>query len=213
MKIVLALLLAGSVGLLPGDPHEGSGEWGYSALVEVDGHKIIYDTGASPNVALNNARLLKLNLSDADDVVLSHNHWDHVGGLMSLRDALKGANPRALGRAHVGARIFEPRLDGAGEDQNGLRTIRAEYAAGGGEFVVHDKPTEIYPGVWFTGPVPRINPEKNWSPGLSLKTSSGMLEDNVPEDSALLFDTAEGDGFNAETRGDLEPVGRPLQRP
>jgi 7,8-dihydropterin-6-yl-methyl-4-(beta-D-ribofuranosyl)aminobenzene 5'-phosphate synthase len=177
---------------LAGDPHEGAGEWGYSALVEVDGHKIVYDTGASPNVALANAKLLKVNLADVDEVILSHNHWDHVGGLMSLRNELKIANPKALSRAHVGARIFEPRLNDAGEDQNGLRAIRTEYIAGGGEFVVHDKPTELYPGVWFTGPVPRNNPEKNWSPGLSLKTPGGLVEDNVPEDSALIFDTAEG---------------------
>ena len=187
-----ALKITVLVTKLAGDAHEGVGEWGYSALVEVDGHKIVYDTGASPNVALTNARLLKVNLSDVDEVILSHNHWDHVGGLMSLRNELKAANPKALSHAHVGARIFEPRLNDAGDDQNGLRAIRAEYIAGGGEFLVHDKPTEIYPGVWFTGPVPRNNPEKNWIPGLSLKTPGGLVEDNVPEDSALIFDTAEG---------------------
>jgi hypothetical protein len=30
-----------------GDPQLGDGEWGYSALVEVDGHKILYDTGST----------------------------------------------------------------------------------------------------------------------------------------------------------------------
>jgi 7,8-dihydropterin-6-yl-methyl-4-(beta-D-ribofuranosyl)aminobenzene 5'-phosphate synthase len=189
---VNALKITVLVTNLAGDPHEGGGEWGYSALVEVDGHKIVYDTGASPNVALNNAKLLKLNLGDVDEVILSHNHWDHVGGLMSLRNGLKDANPKALSRAHVGARIFEPRLNDSGDDQNGLRAIRAEYIAGGGEFITHEKPTELYPGVWFTGPVPRNNPEKNWTPGLSLKTSSGLVEDNVPEDSALIFDTGDG---------------------
>jgi 7,8-dihydropterin-6-yl-methyl-4-(beta-D-ribofuranosyl)aminobenzene 5'-phosphate synthase len=189
---VSALKITVLVTNLAGDGHEGVGEWGYSALVEVDGHKIVYDTGASPNIALNNARLLKVNLADVDDVILSHNHWDHVGGLMSLRNELKVNNPKALSHAHVGARIFEPRLDSAGQDQNGMRIIRAEYLAGGGEFITHEKPTEIYPGVWFTGPVPRNNPEKNWSPGLSLQSSSGLIEDNVPEDSALIFDTAEG---------------------
>lgn len=39
----------------------------------------------------------------------------------------------------------------------------------------------LYPGVWFTGPVPRPNAEKNWNPGLSRVTAQGRVEDNVPE--------------------------------
>jgi 7,8-dihydropterin-6-yl-methyl-4-(beta-D-ribofuranosyl)aminobenzene 5'-phosphate synthase len=175
-----------------GDPHLGDGEWGYSALVEVDGHKILYDTGASSDLVLKNAKALDIDLSDVEDVVLSHNHWDHVGGLMTLRHAFAKTNPRAMSRVHVGAAIFEPRLNEAGEDQNGLRLIKAEYLSTGGVFIIHDKRTELYPGVWLTGPVPRPNAEKNWNPGLSLMTTQGRVEDNVPEDSALVFDTNEG---------------------
>jgi 7,8-dihydropterin-6-yl-methyl-4-(beta-D-ribofuranosyl)aminobenzene 5'-phosphate synthase len=175
-----------------GNPHEGDGEWGYSALVEVDGHKILYDTGASPDLVLKNAAALKIDLHDVEDVVLSHNHWDHVAGLMSLRRELMKANPQAMSRVHIGAGIFEPRLNSAGEDQNGLRTIKAEYPATGGTFIVHDRPTEIFPGVWLTGPVPRPHDEKNWFPGLSLNTAHGLVEDNVPEDSALVFNTDKG---------------------
>jgi 7,8-dihydropterin-6-yl-methyl-4-(beta-D-ribofuranosyl)aminobenzene 5'-phosphate synthase len=177
---------------LGGDPYEGDGEWGYSALVEVDGHKILYDTGLSADLVLRNAKALKIDLSDVEDVVLSHNHYDHVGGLMSLRRELSKINPRAMSRVHVGAGIFEPRWGEAGEDHNGLRLIRAEYLATGGAFVVHDKPTELFPGVWLTGPVPRPNDEKNWTPGLSLDTPQGRREDNVPEDSALIFNTGQG---------------------
>jgi 7,8-dihydropterin-6-yl-methyl-4-(beta-D-ribofuranosyl)aminobenzene 5'-phosphate synthase len=177
---------------LGGDPYEGDGEWGYSALVEVDGHKILYDTGLSADLVLRNAKALKIDLSDVEDVVLSHNHYDHVGGLMSLRRELSKINPRAMSRVHVGAGIFEPRWSESNEDHNGLRLIRAEYLATGGVFVVHDKPTELFPGVWLTGPVPRTNNEKNWTPGLSLDTPQGRREDNVPEDSALIFHTAQG---------------------
>src|SRR5271154_1128421 len=177
---------------LAGDPHLGDGEWGYSALVEVDGHKILYDTGASPDMVLNNAKALHIDLADVEDVVLSHNHWDHVGGLMTLRRELAKTNPRAMSRVHVGASMFEPRLNDAGDDQNGLRLIKAEYLATGGVFIIHDKATELYPGVWLTGPVPRPNVEKNWFPGLSLVTAQGRVEDNVPEDSALVFDTKGG---------------------
>jgi 7,8-dihydropterin-6-yl-methyl-4-(beta-D-ribofuranosyl)aminobenzene 5'-phosphate synthase len=177
---------------LGGDPYEGDGEWGYSALVEVDGHKILYDTGLSADLVLRNAKALKIDLSDVEDVVLSHNHYDHVGGLMSLRRELSKINPRAMSRVHVGAGIFEPRWSESGEDHNGLRLIRAEYLATGGALVVHDKPTELFPGVWLTGPVPRANNEKNWTPGLSLDTPQGRREDNVPEDSALIFNTGRG---------------------
>jgi 7,8-dihydropterin-6-yl-methyl-4-(beta-D-ribofuranosyl)aminobenzene 5'-phosphate synthase len=177
---------------LGGDPYEGDGEWGYSALVEVDGHKILYDTGLSADLVLRNAKALKIDLSGVEDVVLSHNHYDHVGGLMALRRELSKVNPRAISRVHVGAGIFEPRWSESGEDRNGLRLIRAEYLATGGTFVVHDKPTELFPGVWLTGPVPRANNEKNWTPGLSLDTPQGRREDNVPEDSALIFNTSQG---------------------
>ena len=114
---------------LGGDPYQGDGEWGYSALVEVDGHKILYDTGLSADLVLRNAKALKIDLSDVEDVVLSHNHYDHVGGLMSLRRELSKINPRAMCRVHVGAGIFEPRWNESGEDKNGLRLIRAEYLA------------------------------------------------------------------------------------
>jgi 7,8-dihydropterin-6-yl-methyl-4-(beta-D-ribofuranosyl)aminobenzene 5'-phosphate synthase len=189
---VRALKITVLVTNLAGDPRAGDGEWGYSALVEADGHKILYDTGASADMVLRNATALHIDLSDVEDVVLSHNHSDHVGGLMALRREFAKSNRRAMSRVHVGARVFEPRLDDSGEDQNGLRLIKAEYLATGGEFVVHDKPTELFSGVWFTGPVPRPNPEKNWTPGLSLVTAQGRVEDNVPEDSALVLDTDAG---------------------
>ena len=100
VKALKITVLVTNVG---GDPRAGYGEWGYSALVEVDGHKILYDTGASPDLVLHNARALHIDLSDVEDVVLSHNHWDHVGGLMTLRQELSKTNPKAISRVHVGA--------------------------------------------------------------------------------------------------------------
>ena len=77
-----------------------------------------------------------------------------------------------------------------GDDIRVLRGLRRGLT--GGAFVVHEKPTELFPGVWLTGPVPRTNDEKNWTPGLSLDTPQGRREDNVPEDSALIFNTSQG---------------------
>ncbi len=172
---------------------QGLGEWGYSALVEADGRKFLFDTGTNPGLVLKNAESLGIDLSEVEDVVISHNHGDHTGGLIMLRRELSKKNPRAMSRVHVSANIFLPRLKADGSDGNGLTPLRAEYERLGGQFILHDSATELAPGVWFTGSVPRKYPETNWSSkGLKLHTAAGDVIDNVPEDAALVFATSEG---------------------
>lgn len=171
---------------------QGLGEWGYAALVEAGDRKILFDTGANPDLVLANARTLGIDLSQVEEAVISHNHWDHVGGLVTLRRELSQKNPRAMSIVHVGARIFEPRVRKDGTDANGLVRFKAEYEALGGRFVVHNKPVELAPGLWLTGPVARVHRETNWTPGLSLRAASGLVEDNVPEDMSLVAVTPEG---------------------
>ena len=85
---------------------QGVGEWGFSALVEADGHRILFDTGNRPETVLQNARDLKIDLSTITDVVLSHHHGDHTGGLLVLRQELARNSPNALSRIHVAPGIF-----------------------------------------------------------------------------------------------------------
>jgi 7,8-dihydropterin-6-yl-methyl-4-(beta-D-ribofuranosyl)aminobenzene 5'-phosphate synthase len=172
---------------------EGIGEWGFAALVEANGHKILYDTGARPNTVLENARETGVDLSDVQDVILSHHHGDHTTGLMTLRRELSRTNPAALSRAHISPGIFLSRHGGADEtEKNPMIAIKKEFEATGGVFVVHDKPEEMLPGVWLTGPVPRAYPEKNWTPGLKIAKGNEWVEDNLPEDQALIFNTPRG---------------------
>ena len=170
----------------------GIGEWGFSALVEADGHKILFDTGARPRTVLDNAHDLKIDLSDVEDVVLSHFHHDHTGGLLTLRQELMKTNPRALSRVHVGAGIFTPRRFKGNENANQMIAAKAQYEATGGVFIIHDKPDEIIPGVWLTGPVPRPNAEKNWQAGVEINIDGKWIEDTLPEDQSLLFQTDKG---------------------
>ena len=102
---------------------DGIGEWGFSALVEADGHKILFDTGAHPNTVLENAKELKIDLSDVQDVILSHFHDDHTTGLMTLRREFTKKNPAALSRVHVAKGIFLERRgkDGKAQSRSALR--------------------------------------------------------------------------------------------
>lgn len=170
---------------------DGIGEWGFAALVEADGRRVLFDTGARPDTVLQNANELKIDLSQVTDVILSHNHDDHTGGLLTLRRTLKAKNPAALSRAHVGNGIFWSRLDGK-QEQNPMLATRPAYEATGGTFINHDGPAEIFPGMYLTGPVPRRYPERNWSKTFRLRAPTGETEDNIPEDQSLVIDTEQG---------------------
>lgn len=59
-------------------------DWGYSALVEVGGRRILFDTGDNPDILAANAKKLGADLSRLDFAVLSHRHGDHMGGMEYL---------------------------------------------------------------------------------------------------------------------------------
>src|SRR5580698_2514908 len=169
----------------------GLGEWGFSALIEADGHRVLLDTGAHPDTVLQNAHDLKIDLSDVREVILTHNHWDHVSGLMTLRRELTKKNPSALSVVHVARGIFYSRPAPEGED-NLMIAVKKEYEATGGKFIEHEASAEIFPGAWLTGPVPRKYPERNWSVTGRVRSPAGLVEDTIPEDQSLVLNTPEG---------------------
>ena len=59
-------------------------DWGYAALVEVGGKRILFDTGNNGEIFMANAQALGVDLTRLDMVVMSHRHGDHMGGLAHL---------------------------------------------------------------------------------------------------------------------------------
>jgi 7,8-dihydropterin-6-yl-methyl-4-(beta-D-ribofuranosyl)aminobenzene 5'-phosphate synthase len=172
---------------------EGMGEWGFSALVEADGRRVLFDTGLHPETVLQNARELGIDLSSVTDVVLSHHHGDHTGGLLALRRELSKKSSTAMSRIHVAPGIFlSRRHPGSEEEFNSTIAVKSAMEATGATFVEHRKPEEIFPGVWLTGPVPRPNPERYWGQPASIVTGSGLVPDSIPEDMSLLVNTDKG---------------------
>jgi 7,8-dihydropterin-6-yl-methyl-4-(beta-D-ribofuranosyl)aminobenzene 5'-phosphate synthase len=178
----------------------GIGEWGFAALVEADGHRVLFDTGARPETVLRNAAELGVDLTDVPDVILSHHHGDHTGGLVTLRRELSKTNPKALARAYVGRGIFLSRPRDDGRESNETIALAEPYKDSGGTFTEIDRPTEIFSGAWLTGPVPRTHPERNWSDKGTIRTTSATasgtatatVEDTIPEDMSLVLDTGRG---------------------
>src|SRR3954465_2770876 len=93
-------------------------EHGFSALVSVERggreHRLLFDTGISPDGLVENMRRLELSPQDAEAVVLSHGHFDHVGGLEGLARELGPAklpvviHPEAWSRRRLALPGREP---------------------------------------------------------------------------------------------------------
>ncbi len=56
-------------------------KWGFACLVEGMEKIILFDTGSSGDILLHNISQLKVNPKAVELLVISHKHWDHVGGL------------------------------------------------------------------------------------------------------------------------------------
>jgi 7,8-dihydropterin-6-yl-methyl-4-(beta-D-ribofuranosyl)aminobenzene 5'-phosphate synthase len=59
-------------------------DWGFAALVEVNGKRILFDTGDDPEIFAQNVKAAGVDLSRLNFVVISHRHSDHVSGLTYL---------------------------------------------------------------------------------------------------------------------------------
>jgi 7,8-dihydropterin-6-yl-methyl-4-(beta-D-ribofuranosyl)aminobenzene 5'-phosphate synthase len=58
--------------------------WGFSCLVELKDTTLLFDTGGDGAMLLSNMSILGLDVQEIDQVVLSHIHGDHTGGLAAI---------------------------------------------------------------------------------------------------------------------------------
>jgi 7,8-dihydropterin-6-yl-methyl-4-(beta-D-ribofuranosyl)aminobenzene 5'-phosphate synthase len=64
-----------------GTDTEMTKDWGFSALVEIAGKRILFDTGDNAKIFAANVKAKGIDLTRLDFVVLSHRHADHMAGL------------------------------------------------------------------------------------------------------------------------------------
>jgi 7,8-dihydropterin-6-yl-methyl-4-(beta-D-ribofuranosyl)aminobenzene 5'-phosphate synthase len=93
--LVIVLLLAGRAAAQTpnrvtilydsfGKPSSLTMDWGFAALVEYGGKRILFDTGNNARIFEHNVNALGINLKKIDFVVISHRHADHTSGLSYL---------------------------------------------------------------------------------------------------------------------------------
>jgi 7,8-dihydropterin-6-yl-methyl-4-(beta-D-ribofuranosyl)aminobenzene 5'-phosphate synthase len=59
-------------------------DWGFAALVEYGGKRILFDTGNNATIFEHNVKAVGVDLRNIDFVVISHRHADHTSGITYL---------------------------------------------------------------------------------------------------------------------------------
>ena len=161
-------------------------DWGFSALIEYEGRRILFDTGNNAAIFERNVRALHVDLRHLDFAVISHRHGDHIAGLSYLL------------RVNPQVRIYAPRENfgvfGSSLPASFYRTdtllprdlryfhgapeaeLRFGTAWPGAHFILVDTLTEVAPGISLVSTVSR-------TPGtvelrelsLVIRTPSGAL--------------------------------------
>jgi len=126
-------------------------DWGFACMVEGPEETILFDTGGDGQTLMSNIEALGLDADAVDAVVLSHERWDHVGGLAAFLEQNSDVT------------VYVPEVY--------VQHVQATMDEAGARLVAVDEPVRICPGAWSTGQVRRGRVEQ----ALALKTPDGLV--------------------------------------
>jgi 7,8-dihydropterin-6-yl-methyl-4-(beta-D-ribofuranosyl)aminobenzene 5'-phosphate synthase len=185
MPLQLAIICENTVGR----PISACGEHGFACLVQTADATWLFDTGSGKTL-LDNLAALEHDVHQIDGVILSHGHYDHSGGLLPL---LKKTGSRPV---YAHPQIFIERF---WQGQHERRDISLPYSrtvmeSTGAEFKLLDRFTELAPGVYFSGTIPRLSSLEVGDPHLVRRSTndSEWVADEFLDDAALAIETSKG---------------------
>jgi 7,8-dihydropterin-6-yl-methyl-4-(beta-D-ribofuranosyl)aminobenzene 5'-phosphate synthase len=164
---------------------------GFSALVTLTKpgrtHRVLFDTGVTPDGVVETMQLFDLSLKDIETVVLSHGHFDHTTGLDGLA--------RMLGRANLPLLIHPEfwnrrRIVIPGRDPFEIPTTSKSALQGVGfELIEERQPSFLLDGALLvTGEVDRTTAFERGMPGQqALRSGAWEWDPLVLDDQAILL--------------------------
>ena len=167
------------------------GEHGFAALLETPDATVLFDTGQGFSLIQNALRLQK-DLRKVSQVVLSHGHFDHTGGLLAFL-GVHGPCPIV---AHPDVLAERFRWMPVGPEEKpvsiGIPWREAYVTSRGARFQWQTAFTEIAPNVFVTGEVPRKSAFETGDPKFVIRQNGNWAPDPFLDDYSLVLKTAKG---------------------
>ncbi|MEA4925354.1 MAG: MBL fold metallo-hydrolase [Syntrophomonadaceae bacterium] len=164
------------------------GEYGFACLITVDDRSLLFDTGSS-QALFYNCQALGIKLEEIEEVVISHGHFDHTGALLPLLERY------GKKKIYAHTRFLLPRLFPLNNGK--LKKIGSPFnheqlQRAGAELVGIDEFTEIWPGVYLSGEIPRNNNFEDTGGDFKVEKNGQIQDDKLEDDMALIIDHPEG---------------------
>jgi 7,8-dihydropterin-6-yl-methyl-4-(beta-D-ribofuranosyl)aminobenzene 5'-phosphate synthase len=164
-------------------------EHGFSAWLETPHGTVLWDTGQS-SLFLENARKMGVEIENVSSVALSHGHYDHTGGLSEIL----ALNPdvRVFGHPDMFIQRFVKTYNpGYFIRSIGSPITNKKFYTKCKTFKLSSQPSEIIPGVFLTGEIPRTTKCETTCGDFFLDAEC-TVRDPIVDDQALYFETSRG---------------------
>ena len=163
------------------------GEHGFSLLIEEGEKKILLDAGQSAAI-VNNLSLLGVAPELISLAVVSHGHYDHVGGLYHILQHARKEMP-----VYAHENMFKPRYSNAGGVRQyiGSPYMLDQLSALGAEWRWVSDPVKIGEQLWLSGQVPRASEFEQGDVNLVIKCEGCDCQDEIVDDMAIYFAVGE----------------------
>ena len=161
-------------------------EWGFAALVEYGGKRILFDTGNSARTFAKNTEAIGVDLRNLDFTAISHRHGDHTSGLnhlLKLNPSITVYTPDetygVFGSSLPG--VFYPRCHSLPAymqyyDGKPPETIRHGTPWPEAKFVWVKETTQVAPDVWLVAVVSDMPGTREMRElSLALRTPRGLV--------------------------------------
>ena len=167
------------------------GEHGLSLLIESD-ETTLFDTGNGLGL-MYNLDLFGKNPDSIDRIILSHGHYDHTGGLMSILKSRRRKMPVWIHPDAFLEKIVIYKSDGEEIIQTaGFPYKKRQYEKHGAIFKSAKRKTEICKEIQSFSDVKRPEGWISWDTRLKQKREEHIIDDPFNDDLSLLLETASG---------------------
>ena len=161
---------------------------GLSLLItaHIGGEKrtLLFDAGPDGPIFLRNVRILGVDFSSVEAIVLSHGHWDHAGGLLTAVESIVAARPGNPPDCFVHPGMFAQR---ASQRPNGefylheLVPDPVKLTKAGARVINTREPQRVGGGAFYiSGEIPRLTKYEAGLPGHVRRSADGKAWEPDP---------------------------------